>query len=742
MTVRLKEWEKPYTAGDWIGISTDKVISVLLREENNLIHLNNNNEIYTDLQIANNIQPTDNFEVWVTTGRVLESNGRPHTWTLLHYETTSGDYCQWLYGTDTNMYFDWWDGNWRQVYYSDQANEIFIRWLDFYWQTKTWATITLDLSSEITPESDFVVNAPTTIKEWQVYILRVNNGSTVYTMTLWSGIINTQGTNINLTAEATDMFVFLAIKLWGNIVLELQKEVPQWWGGGGGWDVYDWRLTIQKNGTTVQTFTANQSTNVTADIEVPSVVDDLTTQSSTNALSANQWYLLKWMIDDLAGFWKFLSLWNATTWQPISFPLSTPYTYSTWDYFVVETISSATPPVNYKPNGSSYTWTASSTAETDELEVWDVYVYDGAVWLLQSNHWKTVSFWNIAWDPYDNTNLWNALGDKQDVLTAWTNITIDTVTNTISATDTTYSSATTSTAWIVKLWNDTVITDTIASPWTTTWKTYPVQLNGSGQMWVNVPRSNTTYSASTWISINGSNQISNAWVISVNGNTWAVTVWDGDMSYTDFEFETATLDNWAIELSLSTVYTPTSNFIVNKPSTIKDWMQYLLRVENWATAYTMTLGTGVTNPYNIDLTLTANETESFVFLAVWWNLELQPTWEEKAWWSVIPIYYWENPTSITFNEWWTYRIVMQAYNNNTSWNWTISININSTTAASYRINVANTNSQVERVVLQYVTDITLGDVLTITTSSNYQWIDNLYIEKITINGSYITVSNS
>ena len=237
MTVRLKEWVKPLVAGDWTQIEvtdTNKVISVLLREENNLIHLNNNHEIYTDLQIANNIHPTDNFEVWVTTGRVLQSNGRPHTWTLLHYETTSGDYCQWLYWTDTNMYFDWWDGNWRQVYYADQVNEIFIRWLDFYWQTKTWATITLDLSSEITPEADFTVNAPTNIKEWQVYILRVNNGSTVYTMTLWNGIINAQGTNTNLTAEATDMFVFLAIKLWWDIVLELQKEIPTWWN----WNIY------------------------------------------------------------------------------------------------------------------------------------------------------------------------------------------------------------------------------------------------------------------------------------------------------------------------------------------------------------------------------------------------------------------------------------------------------------------------------------------------------------------------
>lgn len=32
MTVRLIEWEKPYTAWDGIDISTDKVISVLLRE--------------------------------------------------------------------------------------------------------------------------------------------------------------------------------------------------------------------------------------------------------------------------------------------------------------------------------------------------------------------------------------------------------------------------------------------------------------------------------------------------------------------------------------------------------------------------------------------------------------------------------------------------------------------------------------------------------------------------------------
>ena len=135
------------------------------------------------------------------------------------------------------------------------------------------------------------------------------------------------------------------------------------------------------------------------------VVDNLNSTSTTSALSANQWKVLDGKISDLFGLWKFLSLWDATTWLPDSFPLETPYTYTTWDYFLVETVSSATPPVNYKPVGSSYDWTASTTTESDELEAWDVYIYDGTTWLLQSNHWKTVSFTNIAWDAMDNANL-------------------------------------------------------------------------------------------------------------------------------------------------------------------------------------------------------------------------------------------------------------------------------------------------------------------------------------------------
>lgn len=255
---------------------------------------------------------------------------------------------------------------------------------------------------------------------------------------------------------------------------------------------------------------------------LPWIVDDLTSSSTTDGLSANQGSVLKWMIDDLNGLWKFLSLWNASTGQPISFPLSTPYTYTTWDYFLVETVSTATPPVNYKPVWSSYDGTASSTTESDELEVWDVYIYDGSTWLLQSNHWKTVTFANIAGNPEDNTALDNALDAKQDALTLaasptqW-NLVVWWADNETFAdwwtVPTTPWNATSSTAWIVKLGSDTVQSISAQTVSGTANRTYAIQKNASGQMVVNVPW--------TWWDVNISSDADNVLT------TWAgLWVWD------------------------------------------------------------------------------------------------------------------------------------------------------------------------------------------------------------------------
>lgn len=185
----------------------------------------------------------------------------------------------------------------------------------------------------------------------------------------------------------------------------------------------------------------------------PAIVNSLCCTSTTDALSANQGKALKDLIDTYVGLWRFLSLWDASTGQPISFPLTTPYTYKTWDWYMVEIVSTATPPVNLMPNGSSYSWSASTTQDTtNNVEVRDVYIYDGTDWLFQKNNEVQVSFADIAWVPSDNSCLNTALGAKQDNLTAGRNIDItsDTVkaTNIYTVTEADACTTYTGTPWV------------------------------------------------------------------------------------------------------------------------------------------------------------------------------------------------------------------------------------------------------------------------------------------------------
>ena len=106
--------------------------------------------------------------------------------------------------------------------------------------------------------------------------------------------------------------------------------------------------------------------------------------------------------------------------------------------------------------------------------------------------------------------------------------------------------------------------------------------------------------------------------------------WAGgwDMCYADFS---PVSKSWAsITLDLYSTLTPSANFTVNKPSTVKAWQTYVLRITSWATAYTMTLGTWVTNPFGTDLVLTPNWVDQFVFYATSSStLELQKDYDDE-----------------------------------------------------------------------------------------------------------------
>lgn len=107
------------------------------------------------------------------------------------------------------------------------------------------------------------------------------------------------------------------------------------------------------------------------------------------------------------------------------------------------------------------------------------------------------------------------------------------------------------------------------------------------------------------------------------------TIWD--VKYSDFNF--VQLSWSSVELSISSAIEPTSNFTIKAPAELKEWIVYTLRVKNWNTAYTMTLGEWITNPWDTDVTLTPNAIDQFVFLAVDWVLELQPEAGGGGWWE-------------------------------------------------------------------------------------------------------------
>lgn len=117
-------------------------------------------------------------------------------------------------------------------------------------------------------------------------------------------------------------------------------------------------------------------------LKTSDIVDNTSSTATDKPLSAKQGKALNDEISQLKGRGRFLSLWNCATGQPVSFPLSTPYAYNAGDYFIVSTVDDDT---NYMPDGSSYTGAASSTLESDAVNVNDTYIYDGTLWLLQKN---------------------------------------------------------------------------------------------------------------------------------------------------------------------------------------------------------------------------------------------------------------------------------------------------------------------------------------------------------------------
>ena len=157
MAVRIKEWDKPYTAGVGIEITDNKVINVLLRELNNLIMVNWDNELYVDLQLDDGIEPTDDFPVGVTTGKILQADWWQQSGIILNWKTTSGDYVRLIYANDGKLYYDPWTWVWREIWWDCHCHSELI--LDYIQLEQDQNDDTMIVANVWVPTEWTVINA-------------------------------------------------------------------------------------------------------------------------------------------------------------------------------------------------------------------------------------------------------------------------------------------------------------------------------------------------------------------------------------------------------------------------------------------------------------------------------------------------------------------------------------------------------------------------------------------------------
>lgn len=173
--------------------------------------------------------------------------------------------------------------------------------------------------------------------------------------------------------------------------------------------------TVKVNWTTL-----TPDENKAVDIDVPLVDDTLYSTSSEDALSARQGRILYDYIQNIQSRGRYLSNWNCVTWLATTNPVDNPYTYRTWDYYLVWVVAQLWW-TNYRPDGSQYIINqASTTVETETVKVSDMYIYDGTNWVLLVNTEREIpidsSLSSTSTNPVENRVITNALNWKQDTI--------------------------------------------------------------------------------------------------------------------------------------------------------------------------------------------------------------------------------------------------------------------------------------------------------------------------------------
>lgn len=163
--------------------------------------------------------------------------------------------------------------------------------------------------------------------------------------------------------------------------------------------VNDATLTIQKNGTNVQTFTANQSTNATANITVPTSFSDLTGTIGTSQIDNSA--VTNDKIDWSTASKIYTSPLTSTTSTLV--PQSDTYAVRIGNVVIMH--------VDIMCNGTGYSFTNNGTVDPDLVPSYNVYAMLREPWqqwildfrILSTGQWQVYSHNNVTSKGFHGT---------------------------------------------------------------------------------------------------------------------------------------------------------------------------------------------------------------------------------------------------------------------------------------------------------------------------------------------------
>lgn len=411
--------------------------------------MNEDRELYVDLQLDDWIQPDDDFPVGVTTWKILQEDWWYQSWIILNWKTTSGDYNRLIYANDWNLYIDIGDGEWKLLW-----------WWGWDWFCNV-KRFTVNSTSDSTTGQEVI----DWILQWKYAILVYNWTTYLLANNSWvDGQRRFISTEILRTHMMSDWYSYLN-----------RPELWLFWDSNNQFD--EWQYSNER---------------VTWDIIFANFWYDTPFNPTDPWDPATKKYVDDW----LALKQDILTAWTRITIDPVTNVISADVS-GVMTYMWNVTDSSQLP-----ASWNQWDCWYDETAKTLRAWDWNQWNDIGGTGIDLTNYFNMttntsddITEWTTnLFVTQQEKNIWNS---KQDQLTAWTNIQISN--NVISATDTIY----TQWDWI-EITNQNVINNTAKfDPDNAGSLGQFLKKTNDGYAWADIPWwwGGTSYTAWDWIDI-------------------------------------------------------------------------------------------------------------------------------------------------------------------------------------------------------------------------------------------------